>query len=136
MIDSPVTLSVNLAHLQAGDASEQAIARLADTLENIALDTSNLRNSVRSLEGAFSALSVGLGFSQPSLEDLTYRERRVAELVAEGESLRSISRRFNVTPATISKVFQIALAKLGLKSRQELVDFYKSRGGGVEPSDP
>jgi DNA-binding CsgD family transcriptional regulator len=54
------------------------------------------------------------------LEELSERERQVAELVAEGRSNREIGERLGLSPKTIANHLNRVFARLGLGSRAEL----------------
>lgn len=48
-VDSPVAASVNLAHLQGGNPSEQVLAQLVSTVEGMAADTGRLERMTEAL---------------------------------------------------------------------------------------
>lgn len=58
---------------------------------------------------------------------LTGREAEVVEGVAQGLNYRQIGSRLNMAPSTVSTHLYNAFAKLGVKSRTELMLLYRSR---------
>ena len=68
---------------------------------------------------AISAAELGTQDSQ--LQPLTKRERQVAELVADGRSAREIARQLHIGRRTVETHVARAYAKLGVRSRIELI---------------
>ncbi len=62
---------------------------------------------------------------QPGSGDLTGRELEIAELVAEGESNKSISRRLGVSPRTVTTHLQNVYRKLEISSRNQLAELIR-----------
>jgi DNA-binding CsgD family transcriptional regulator len=68
-----------------------------------------------------------IGGRAPSSGDLTVTERRLAELVAEGLSNKEIAAALFVTPKTVGTKLSRIYAKLGARSRTELVHHLAER---------
>ena len=62
-----------------------------------------------------------IGGRRRGAEDLTPTERRLAELVAEGRSNKEIAAALFVTPKTVGTSLSRLYAKLGVRSRTELI---------------
>jgi DNA-binding NarL/FixJ family response regulator len=62
-----------------------------------------------------------LGTQDNQLQPLTKRERQVAELVADGRSAREIARQLHIGRRTVETHVARAYAKLGVRSRIELI---------------
>jgi DNA-binding NarL/FixJ family response regulator len=62
-----------------------------------------------------------LGTLDNQLQPLTKREREVAELVADGRSAREIARQLHIGQRTVETHVARAYAKLGVRSRIELI---------------
>lgn len=59
--------------------------------------------------------------SHPSLEQLTARERDVAEAVARGATNKEVARQLNITERTVKAHLGAVFAKLGVRDRLQLV---------------
>lgn len=103
-VDSPVAASVNLAHLQGGNPSEQVLAQLVGTTESVAIETADIRRAVRVLEDRMAATSA-IGHRLYELEE---RISRTAErgLLAEpvAEAVESIIERARVGERMLATV--------------------------------
>jgi DNA-binding CsgD family transcriptional regulator len=60
-------------------------------------------------------------------EDLTAREREVADLAATNLASREIAERLGITTRTVDNLLGRVYAKLGLSGRQDLTDLLRSR---------
>jgi DNA-binding CsgD family transcriptional regulator len=87
------------------------------------------------------ARETGGGASRDPYGTLTTRQREVLQLTAEGHSRVDIARRLGISSRTSEKHRAIALNKLGLRNRVELVRYALGRGilassAGPEPGGP
>jgi two-component system response regulator NreC len=61
-------------------------------------------------------------------ETLTTREREVLHLAAQGESIRTIASRLNLSPRTVESHRTNLMRKLGLRSQTDLIRYAIQRG--------
>ena len=73
--------------------------------------------------------SAGSAGRPGSAGPLTSREMEVAELVSEGLTNREIAGRLYISIRTVTSHLDHIYTKLGLSSRVDLVDWYRSRTG-------
>jgi hypothetical protein len=99
-VDSPVAASVNLAHLQGGNPSEQVLAQLVSTVEGMAAD--NVRQQ-RLLEAVVDHSFANLDEprSVSALEAIIAAAHRLEEVsqTRDDEELQSLCRRI-IGPAS------------------------------------
>lgn len=69
-VDSPVAASVNLAHLQVGDASEQGIALVLDRLERVGMEIVTTHVAIAQLSDRIEALEPPKKVSADALKQL------------------------------------------------------------------
>jgi hypothetical protein len=88
-VDSPVVASVNLAHLQGGNPSEQVLAQLVSVVENLNADMGYVVKSLSELEGRRSERAAG-EINRKAYRNLRTATRHLRELAAETEDPRLI----------------------------------------------
>jgi len=62
----------------------------------------------------------------PGFAPLTAQERKIAGYAALGHSSKLIAYELGLAPSTVAERLQIALSKLGIRSRSELIQLFSS----------
>jgi DNA-binding NarL/FixJ family response regulator len=62
----------------------------------------------------------------PGFAPLTAQERKIAGYAALGHSSKLIAYELGLAPSTVAERLQVAIAKLGLRSRSELIKLFSS----------
>lgn len=73
-------------------------------------------------------LRKGEPLTEDPYETLTRREREVFQLTVEGHTSREVGERLHISPRTVEKHRNNLMAKLGLHSQAELIQFAAKRG--------
>lgn len=73
-----------------------------------------------------------VGGRAPAAGELTPTERRVAELVAQGQANKEVARELFVTVKSVEAHLSKVYAKLGVRSRAELAHRFRSGDGGKD----
>jgi DNA-binding NarL/FixJ family response regulator len=115
-------LARRLAELGDREGALRELRAVHGTMVRLGLkrELDKARDLFRSLDARPPLLS-----GQPGSGDLTGRELEIAELVAEGESNKSISRTLGVSPRTVTTHLQNVYRKLEITSRNQLAELIR-----------
>lgn len=120
----PDNLNVALAYLEAGAhaylTQDASLDELYETVVTVARDGAYLKpRAVRALLARLRDRSGPLVGERLTYNDLTSREREVAQLLSENLSNKEIARRLGISVHTVKNHVHRTLAKLGISRRFE-----------------
>ncbi|MER7930715.1 helix-turn-helix transcriptional regulator, partial [Streptomyces sp. NPDC096057] len=109
--------ATRIRHTHGPKAARHALTLAADTFERLGAHawTQRAHTALRTTGAATRATSV-------QLADLTWQERRIAELAAGGLTNKEIGEQMRLSPRTVSSHLYRVFPKLGITSRAALRD--------------
>jgi DNA-binding CsgD family transcriptional regulator len=135
LVDDDAALLDDAARAFAGMTADLFGAEAGFTAARAHRSSGRRSSAFASLERARELAARCEGAHTPALsradqpEDLTRREREVAELAARNVSSREIAERLGISTRTVDNLLGRVYAKLGISSRQELVSL-RAEGSG------
>jgi hypothetical protein len=139
-VDSPIVASVNLSQMQAGNASEQVLAQLVGTVEEMAADTARIHAMVDRLGDASNPVHpAAIDDLMGAVErlELESRKRNDDELAALCQELsapvRYLADRLGADPKRRARAASASLRLRMMEARRRASE--AEAAGGADPGD-